>query len=199
MSAPFLRCLALIATTTLAAASVGCASPDEELAEDEEAETIDPSNSEQALAGAGIVPPTSIRGIRLGITKRDVRNILGAPEKIERWTSGRVYSYTYGLTQVTFFDESQRVKGIYTRSPGVRTKDGVGTGSLKNAVDALPGATCKTVKEAREGSDELFHYEWYQWCEIRGNDLKMTFWFPMSYDGPQNANAKVDVIVVSPD
>lgn len=151
-----------------------------------------------ALTGAGIVPPTSIRGIRLGITKAQVREILGKPEKIERYAGGPVARYVYGLTTISFFRDSQRVQIVSTRSPGVRTKDGIGTGSLLNAVDASAGTKCE--KWLDEIPDDGFTVrEWHQECVVDGNGVRMTFYFPVSYDGPQNASSKVSQVILWPD
>jgi len=100
--------------------------------------------------------------------------------------------FVYGETFIQFWENSGRVRWVKTSSPGVRTKGGVGTGSLKNAVDALPGSRCTSEKEPNTTM-------WYQWCSIDGNGVRMEFWFKDAYGKPHDANSKIDRILIVPD
>jgi hypothetical protein len=186
----FLR-ISLLAMLTLSTGLAGCA-PSDDLDEDEP-EEASARSSEEMLSGAGIVPQVSIRGIELDMTTRDVRRVLGKPDSIYEYGDGTLVSYKYGLTTVYFDRTSVRVSFVHTRSPGVRTKEGVGTGSLKNAVDALPDTRC--FAEGHLPSDGDVYYEHV--CEVRSSTARTAFFFGESFEEKFGVNDKVRAITLT--
>ena len=131
---------AVIATSTLA----GCAAPAED--ETDEIESTDASQTEEALVAGcehcRIIPGTSIRGISLGMSKKQVRDVLGTPTSVDRYPGYPAYAYHYGATMIHFYDVSS-VDFITTTSKKVRTRDGLGVGSTKAQLkDRYPNINC---------------------------------------------------------
>ncbi|HEX7299425.1 MAG TPA: hypothetical protein VF257_10475 [Solirubrobacteraceae bacterium] len=101
-----------------------------------------------APAQATIVPQQGIKGIRLGMTVREVRDRLGTPDKIafrRDPIQGRIRIYAYGLTRASFSPgEHARVNTISTTSRHERTSRGIGVGSRRALVARrVPGVRCR--------------------------------------------------------
>jgi hypothetical protein len=96
-------------------------------------------------AGDGrVVPQQGIAGLRLGMTKAQVRATVGLPRKVERGTTelGPYRTSHYRTYTVTFFGGT-RVTQLETRSPRERTAGGIGVGSTRAAVKAgVRGVRC---------------------------------------------------------
>lgn len=176
-----LRFIGSLVTLSLSFGLAGCSGPDEV---DEEAN----ASSGEELTGAGIVPQVSIRGITLGMSPRQVKAKLGKPDKAYVSKGTFTVWLEYGLTHIEF-DHDERVGLILTKSPGVRTNESVGVGSLRLNVDALPGTTCVSSKSyLPEGEFE----GWYDHsCTIASSTAKTIFIFPDNMEASIGANAKV--------
>jgi hypothetical protein len=90
----------------------------------------------------------SMKGIRLGMTVREVRDRLGAPDRIsfrKDEIQGRVRVYAYGLTRASFSPgDKGRVNAISTTSRHERTSRGIGVGSARAQVaDKVAGVRCR--------------------------------------------------------
>src|SRR4051794_30173180 len=101
-----------------------------------------------APAQATIVPQQGIKGIRLGMTVREIRARLGAPDRIafrRDEIQGRIRIYAYGLTQASFSPgDGARVNSISTTSRHERTSRGIGVGSRRALVaHEVPGVRCR--------------------------------------------------------
>lgn len=101
-----------------------------------------------APAYAQIVPQRGIKGIRLDMTVREVRDRLGVPDRIifeEDPIQGRIRVYAYGLTRASFSPgDDARVTGMSTTSRRERTSRGVGVGSARATVARkVPGVRCR--------------------------------------------------------
>jgi hypothetical protein len=100
-------------------------------------------------AGALIVVQRSIAGVRLGMTSKQVRAVLGRPDAVsypKDPIQGTVKRYRYGLTRV-FMHRGQdgRVYMITTRSQREKTSSGVGVGSSEASLHAhVSGVHCET-------------------------------------------------------
>jgi hypothetical protein len=99
-------------------------------------------------APAKIVVQQSVKGIRLGATVHDVRQRLGAPDRISFRIDplqGRVRVYAYGLTRASFSPgDDARVNSISTTSRHERTSRGIGVGSARAAVARkVAGVRCR--------------------------------------------------------
>ena len=95
-------------------------------------------------ARAVIVVQHSIAGVRLQMTKAQVRAKLGRPMRVHVGTDefGTVTEKVYKRVTVTF-QSGDRVTNVRTTSPLEQTASGVGVGSTKFQVKAkIPGATC---------------------------------------------------------
>jgi hypothetical protein len=105
-----------------------------------------------ALAGAGaaearVLPGTGMKGVTIGMTLKQVRDRLGAPDKMAFPRSeimGRYRVYRYGLTRISMELASPgRVFSLDTTSPRERTASGVGVGSTEAQVlRGVSGAKC---------------------------------------------------------
>ena len=100
-----------------------------------------------APAQARIVPQQGMKGIRLGMSVREVRDRLAAPDKIafkHDEIQGRVRVYAYGLTRASFSPgDDARVNAISTTSRHERTSRGIGVGSSRALVARrVPGVHC---------------------------------------------------------
>jgi hypothetical protein len=101
-----------------------------------------------APALATIVPQQGLKGIRLGMSVREVRDRLGAPDRIaflKDPIQGRVRVYGYGLTRASFSPgDHARVNSISTTSRHERTRRGIGVGSARALVGRrVPGVRCR--------------------------------------------------------
>jgi outer membrane protein assembly factor BamE (lipoprotein component of BamABCDE complex) len=100
-----------------------------------------------ASPGAGaIVVQHGIAGVRLHMTKSQVRALLGTPQHVQtgRNDFGRYTTFRYQRVSVTF-QSGVKVTGMRTSSPLERTTAGVGVGSTTAKVKAkVPGVRCSS-------------------------------------------------------
>jgi outer membrane protein assembly factor BamE (lipoprotein component of BamABCDE complex) len=97
-------------------------------------------------AAATVVPQRGIAGVRLHMTKSQVRALLGAPRHVQtgRNDFGRYTTFRYPRVSVTF-QSGVKVTGMRTSSPLERTTAGVGVGSTRAKVKAkVPGVRCES-------------------------------------------------------
>jgi hypothetical protein len=107
-----------------------------------------------AVAGATIVPQRGIAGLRLHMTKAQVRAVRGVPPKVQRGLNdfGVYTTYYYSRVSVTFQGD-RTVTALVTRSPRERTASGVGVGSTEAQLKSrLPAARCRTESGFRHCS-----------------------------------------------
>jgi hypothetical protein len=98
-----------------------------------------------AGANAAIVPQQSIAGIKLGMSKTQVKAKLGPPQSIHNGTNdfGAFTTFRYRAVEVTFQSGAQAT-GIVTRSRNQRTARGVGVGStVFSVLVGTPGIRCE--------------------------------------------------------
>jgi hypothetical protein len=85
-------------------------------------------------AGARIVVGKGIAGVRLEMSKGQVRRVVGQPSRVRHLTSelgpSTQFVYPARKLRVTFF-AGNRVTAISTTSAGQRTDSGVGVGSTR--------------------------------------------------------------------
>jgi hypothetical protein len=99
-----------------------------------------------AVASAAIVPQRGIAGVRLEMTKAQVRAVLGAPRRAVHGSNefGSFTVYRYRGLRITF-QGNRRVTDVFTTRPGERTARGVGVGSTEAQVRArVAGVRCRT-------------------------------------------------------
>jgi hypothetical protein len=102
-----------------------------------------------ALAGtaaAVIVPQHGIAGARLLMSKQEVRDVLGDPNRIEHGNNdfGHYTIFHYGRLDVTF-QSGPDATAIMTRRFNEKTPKGIGRGSTEQELkDAHPNAKCRT-------------------------------------------------------
>jgi hypothetical protein len=104
-----------------------------------------------APASAKIVVGTSIKGVELGMTKKQVVAQVGKPKKVDKFTTefGRVKILSYGK-KLTVNITAGAVTLMRTRSPRQVTSQGVGVGSSKKQVKQfVPGVVCDNVSGFR--------------------------------------------------
>ena len=92
-----------------------------------------------------IVPQRSIAGVALGMTKAQVRALLGLPPRIRRGTNefGPWTQFVYPRVEVTFQGASS-VTGLETTSPKERTARGARVGLTKAQLRArVSGLKCE--------------------------------------------------------
>jgi hypothetical protein len=97
-------------------------------------------------AGATIVVQKGIAGVRLHMTKAQVRARLGPPQHVQTGHNdfGRYTEFLYSRVRVTF-QSGAKVTGMRTTSPLERTTAGIGVGSSKAKVSAgVRGVRCGT-------------------------------------------------------
>lgn len=103
----------------------------------------------RGVAGGGdaaIVPHAGIAGVRLGMTRPEVRRVLGPPDAVRPsdlhggWV---VWVHRRRRVAVTFADAGLGVWDVRTTARRHRTAGGAGPGSREPEVRrGLPGATC---------------------------------------------------------
>jgi hypothetical protein len=99
-----------------------------------------------AVASGAIVPQRGIAGVRLEMTKAQVRAALGAPLRVVHGSNefGSFTVYRYRGLRVTF-QGNRSVTDVFTTRPGERTARGVGVGSTERQVRArVAGVRCRT-------------------------------------------------------
>ena len=99
-----------------------------------------------AAASAAIVPQRGIAGVRLAMTKAQVRAVLGAPAAAVHGRNdfGSFTVYRYRGLRVTF-QGNRTVTAIVTTRTAERTAAGVGVGSTEGQVRAkVAGVRCRT-------------------------------------------------------
>ena len=99
-----------------------------------------------AAASAVIVPQRGIAGVRLEITKAQVRAALGAPSVVVHGSNdfGSFTVYRYRGLRVTF-QGNRTVTSVFTTRVSERTAAGVGVGSTEGQVRAkVRGVRCRT-------------------------------------------------------
>ena len=97
-------------------------------------------------AFATIVPQQSIAGAELGMTKAEVKGVLGEPSSVESGTNdfGPYKVFHYFRLTVTF-QGNQQATAVSTRRFNEKTSKGIGRGSTEQELkDAHPGVKCKT-------------------------------------------------------
>jgi hypothetical protein len=99
-----------------------------------------------AAASAALVPQRGIAGVRLAMTRAQVRAVLGAPRAAVHGRNefGSFTVYRYRGLRVTF-QGNRTVTAILTTRTTERTAAGVGVGSTEGQVRAkVAGVRCRT-------------------------------------------------------
>ena len=108
-----------------------------------------------ASAHAKIIPQKSIAGIELRMTRTEVIERKGEPDReriVHHEILGRQRVMRYGETKVGFAGTRPRAEaiGVTTRSPRQRTNTGIGVGSTEFEVESsIKGVRCRTVAGIR--------------------------------------------------
>lgn len=100
-----------------------------------------------AAAEATIVPQQGMAGVRLGMTKAQVRSAAGAPIAIKHGRNdfGSFTEFRYPFRVTVFFQGDRTVTNVRTTGRTERTLEDVGVGSTEARVKArVPGVRCKT-------------------------------------------------------
>jgi hypothetical protein len=107
-------------------------------------------------AQARVVVDRSIAGVELDMSAKDVRAVLGEPDRVvypRDEIQGTVKRMDYGLTRVFLGRGSDRVQRVTTTSKKQRTARGVGVGSTRQTLlRAIRAVRCETF-----GGFELCH------------------------------------------
>lgn len=100
-----------------------------------------------------IEPQRSMAGVRLQMTREEVRGVLGAPTEVRTDTDpfGRTTTWYFARPKlhVTFRrgDGGQQVTSLFTRHGILRTTARVGVGSTERTVRSrVPGVRCRTFR-----------------------------------------------------
>ena len=103
-------------------------------------------------AGATIVPQHGMAGVRLQMTKAQVRAKLGVPKKTLNGRNDFGLYSTWVYSRVTIsFQGRKKVTSVQTLSPVERTASGVGVGSTEARVKAkVPAVRCSTIAGTRQ-------------------------------------------------
>jgi hypothetical protein len=99
-----------------------------------------------AVARAEIVPQRSIAGVSLGMSKKQVRGVLGTPVSVKRSTNefGKYAEFHYRRLVVTFPGLTS-VTNIASTRKSEKLANGIGIGSTKAAVKRkVAGVSCST-------------------------------------------------------
>ena len=98
-----------------------------------------------ATASAVIVPQQSIAGIKLDMTRSEVRAKKGDPLWVDRGTNdfGPYTIFMYGRLRV-IFQGNAGATAVSTRRPGQRTAEGIGVGSTEAELRATYPVRCRT-------------------------------------------------------
>lgn len=92
-------------------------------------------------AGASIVPQKSIAGVRIGMTQKKVKDVLGTPLKRRR--QGEFTFWTFAHRVEVAFRGGTTVTSVTVTGRFHRTASGVGVGSTRKEVRAgLAGESC---------------------------------------------------------
>lgn len=100
-----------------------------------------------ATAAATIVPQKGIAGARLLMSKAEVREVLGNPDRVEHGTNdfGPFTIFRYRPKLSVIFQGNQKATAITTRRFSEKTPKGIGRGSTEAALKgAHPKAKCRT-------------------------------------------------------
>lgn len=120
------RHLPIVVLAALIAVSAGCGGSDKK---------VEPT----------IVEQVGIAGINVGMTRLEVRSLLGQPTKQTRGSNdfGPFVEYRYGDLRIGF-QGAQKVTDISTSRQLDRTRSGIGPGSTRDELKKqLPKAVCK--------------------------------------------------------
>jgi hypothetical protein len=96
-------------------------------------------------AGATIRLQRGIDGVRLGMTRDQVKAVLGNPRGVKPGKNpfGRYTRYRYPKMTI-FFQGNRTVTSVYTTSRTQRTPSGIGVGSTRSALKArIRGVRCR--------------------------------------------------------
>ena len=99
-------------------------------------------------AGATIVPQSGMAGVQLGMTKAQVKGVLGKPSRIVHGTNdfGSYTEFGYPYRLVVTFQGNANVSGIATTGVHERTANGAGVGSTEGRLRIrVPHLTCESV------------------------------------------------------
>ena len=95
-----------------------------------------------SAAEAVIVPGEGIAGAKLGMTQGEVEAVLGKPEYTIRNGSALYWAWGRPPREFRVQFSPGKVYGFYLTRRDQKTKEGVGVGSSRRAVDRLPGSRC---------------------------------------------------------
>lgn len=120
-----------------------------------------------APAGAVIVPQKGMAGVRLDMTRAEVRAVLGAPDALARRNDdfGPVTIYRYDGPAIHLMfrqgrDDRLRLVSASTRAGRERTSKGVGVGSTEGRVRRdVPRVKCETFPYTGTRSCHVGSYE----------------------------------------
>jgi hypothetical protein len=96
-------------------------------------------------AGASIHMQRGIAGVRIGMTRDQVKAVLGNPQGVKPGKNpfGRYTRYRYPNMTI-FFQGNRTVTSVYTTSRAQRTPSGVGVGTTRKDLKAkIRGAHCR--------------------------------------------------------
>jgi hypothetical protein len=103
-------------------------------------------------ATAAIRPQVGMAGVRLSMTREQVRAVLGAPRTVHHLHNdfGRFTEYLYPHAVRVAFQSGSRVTAVDTTGRHERTSRGVGVGSTERTVRRnVPHVRCETIAAVR--------------------------------------------------